>query len=343
MPPSSPNVLILGGTGLISVGIVKHLLANGASVTCFNRGKSDAVDDEPLPGGVRQVHGDRNDPGAMAKAVGDERFDAIIDMICFTPRQAEATADLCRGRTDHLLFCSTVCTYGIKVPPGVVIDESFPQEPISTYGKDKLACEQALADAGRRDGYAVTIVRPSCTYGEGGNLIDNLEASGVAWGRVKRGLPVLCAGDGLGLWNATHRDDVGKLFAAGVGNPATFDQAYNATTERVFTWNDYYREAAAYFGVRAKVIHMPRDWIVARDPKRFGLLREITGFHGAYTSAKAWRDVPAFTCDVGFAEGAARTLANLERRGKLSGTGDDPLYESMVRQALAAGVEAVEL
>ena len=343
MPTSNPSVLILGGTGLISVGIVKHLLARGADVTCFNRGKSDAKDDEPLPAEVKQIHGDRNEAGAMEKAVGDAKFDAIIDMIGFTPEQAQATADLCRGRTSHLLFCSTVCTYGIKVPPGVVVDETFPQEPISGYGKGKVACEQLLRDAGEKDGYATTIVRPSCTYGEGAPLIDNLEGNGSAWGRVQRDLPVLCAGDGLGLWNATHRDDVGKLFAHAVGNEATYGQSYNATTQRVFTWNDFYREAASYFNKRPKVIYMPAEWIAAHNPKRFGLLKEITQYHGAYTSAKAMRDVPEFRCEISFKEGAGRTLANAERRDALNGVGDDPVYDKMIAQATAAGVEAVEL
>ena len=33
------RALLIGGTGLISIGIVKHLLARGADVTMFNRGK----------------------------------------------------------------------------------------------------------------------------------------------------------------------------------------------------------------------------------------------------------------------------------------------------------------
>ena len=345
-PASGPRVLILGGTGLISVGIIKHLLARAggaADVTCFNRGKSDAKDDGPLPAAVKQLHGDRDTPGALERAVGDARFDAVIDMICFSPEQARATADLCRGRTPHLLFCSTVCTYGVDVPPNVVVDETFPQNPISGYGRNKVACEQLLTDAGRRDGYAVTIVRPSCTYGEGAPLIDNLEGNGSAWGRVRRDLPVLCAGDGRGLWNATHRDDVGKLFAGAVGNDRTHGRAYNATTQRVFTWNDFYREAAAHFGKRPRVLYMPAEWIAAHDPKRFGLLKEITQYHGAYTSARAMADVPEFRCEIGFEEGASRTLSNLERRGALNGTGDDPVYDQMIEKATAAGVEAVEL
>jgi nucleoside-diphosphate-sugar epimerase len=185
----------------------------------------------------------------------------------------------------------------------------------------------------------VTIIRPSCTYGPGGNLIDNLESRPVAWDRIERGLPVLCAGDGLGLWVATHRDDCAKLFSHAAGNPATFGQSYNATGDRTFTWRDWYREAAMSLGHPAQLLFMPAEWIVRHDPQRFGLLREITRFHGAYCSAKAKRHVPEFRCEIDFPTGAAQTLSDLRRRGAWRDSRQDGLYGAMVDAALAAGVE----
>src|SRR5690606_25639345 len=128
--------------------------------------------------------------------------------------------------------------------------------------------------------------------------IDNLEGNSPAWDRIDKGLPVLCAGDGLGLWVSTHRDDCGKLFAYACLNPKTYGQAYNATRDRIFTWRDFYREGAAALGKTAQVLFMPAQWIIQKDPKRFGLLREITQYHGAYSSAKAKRDVPEFQCEI---------------------------------------------
>lgn len=339
------RILLLGGTGLISVGILKHLQARAQrdgpiDVVCFNRGQTTAkASDEQLPGDVQQVHGDRNDREALLKRFDRETFDAVIDMICFTEPQAQVTTDLCRQvKAKHLIFCSTVCTYGIQIPPGVTIDESFPQAPTSDYAKGKVACEQRLS--GQND-FATTIVRPSSTYGEGGRLIDNLEFDPPTWNRIKAGLPVPVAGDGLGLWNSTHRDDVGKLFAYAVMKDVTFGKAYNATTERVFTWRDYYREAARHFGKPAKLLFLPKDFIIEHDSQRFSLLREITGFHGPYTSAAAKRDVPEFTCDIDFADGASRTLAYLEKHDQLKPARDE-LIDTIVARATAAGMRSVE-
>ena len=338
------RVLLIGGTGLISTGIVKHLHARGiGDVTMFNRGQRENTIARDGGGEVRQITGDRTDFAAFEQRFAHEKFDVVIDMICYTPQQAESDVRAFSGRCGHFIFCSTVCTYGGKIPTNVLVDETFPQEPLSEYGRNKLTCERIFLDAHAAGRFNATVIRPSCTYGPGGRLIDNLESNPSTWDRVQRGLPVLCSGDGLGLWVATHRDDVGKLFAYSADNPTTFGRCYNATRDRNFTWRDFYREAAAAIGAPADVLFMPADWIVAHDPKRFNLLHEITRYHGAYSSEKAKRDVPEFHCEIGFTEGAAETLADLRRRGAWRDSTGDEMYDAMVKKALAVGVKPVRL
>jgi nucleoside-diphosphate-sugar epimerase len=327
------RVLIIGGTGLISRGIVKHLLARGAEVTVFNR----AQREDTLPGDVKRIAGDRNQFVDFERQFVTTHFDAVIDMICFTPEQADSDVRAFRDRCEQFIFCSTVCTYGTKIPPQVLVDESFPQEPISGYGRNKLACEQIFRRAHEERKFQVTIVRPSSTYGAGAPLIDNLEPDAVAWDRIERGQPVLCAGDGLGLWQSTHRDDCGKFFAYAALNPRTYGQDYNATCPEVFTWRDYYRQVAAALGKAAQLVFMPAAWIVRRDSQRFGLLHEITQFHGAYNSSKARRDVPEFVCEVDLMSGATETFTDLRRRGVWRDSRADALYQSMMDEALTSG------
>jgi nucleoside-diphosphate-sugar epimerase len=333
------RVLIVGGTGLISTGIIKHLLARGAEVTMFNRGQRE----NRVPAEVKHISGDRANLADFVPAFEKGRFDVVMDMICFTPQQAEASIAAFRGRCEHFIFCSTVCTYGVKVPSGVFVDESWPQEPISGYGRGKVACERLMMAAHERGDFKVTIIRPSSTYGPGGNLIDNIESSPVAWDRVEKGLPVLCAGDGLGLWVSTHRDDCGKLFAYAALNPKTYGQAYNATRQQHHTWRDRYATVAKVLGKPIRLLYMPAEWIVSHDPNRFGLLKEITQFHGAYNSSKARRDVPEFQCEIDFEEGARQTLEDIRRRGAWRSCEDDTVYESMVQKAMGIGVTPVEI
>jgi nucleoside-diphosphate-sugar epimerase len=329
------RVLVIGGTGLISTGIVKHLVARGIEVTVFNRSQRE----DTLPPQVTRLAGDRNQFGDFEGRFSSSRYDVVIDMICFGPEQAESAVRAFGGRCEQFIFCSTVCTYGVKVPPQMLIDESFPQEPISSYGRNKLACERVFRRAHDTRRFQVTIVRPSNTYGPGAPLIDNLEPNAAAWDRIERGQPVLCAGDGLGLWQSTHRDDCGEFFAYAALNPKTYGQDYNATREEIFTWREYYRQAAAALGKTAQLVFMPAAWIVRHDPQRFGLLREITQFHGAYNSSKARRDVPEFRCEIDLTRGAAETFADMRRRNVWRDSSGDSTYQAMVDEALACGVE----
>jgi nucleoside-diphosphate-sugar epimerase len=331
------RVLIIGGTGLISVGIVKHLLARGADLTVFNRGQRPSS----LPTDVRSLVGDRNEFDVFERRFAGERFDVVIDMICFTPTQALSAVRAFGGRCTHFLFCSTVCTYGVKVPASGVVDESFPQEPISQYGRDKLACERIILDAHRSGAFMATVVRPSHTYGPGNPLIDQLEFNACSWDRIAKGLPVLLADGGLALWNSTHRDDCGKFFAHASLNSRTYGKSYNATIQRVFTWRDYYKEVAEVLGTPARLLSLPADTIVSKDPKRFQLLAEITRHHGAYTSAAAIADVPEFKCEIDFKTGVKATFDDLRRRNAWR-DGADSTYQSLVDDAMSSGQKSVD-
>lgn len=333
------NVLIIGGTGLISTGIVKHLRARGASITMLNRGQRE----DTTGGDIEILTADRNDEAAFAGAVAGRSFDVVIDMICFTPKQADASIKVFAGKCNQFIFCSTVCTYGVKIPPTVVVNETFPQEPISGYGRDKLTCEKKFLEAEVRGDFAVTIIRPSSTYGPGGSLIDNLEGNPVSWDRIERGLPVLCTGDGLGLWVSTYRDDCGQLFAYACLNEKTYGQSYNATRDQNFTWRDLYQRTALALGKPAQVLFVPAAWVVKHDRRRFGLLAEITQFHGAYGSEKAKADVPEYRCETDYVDGAKKTLDDIRRRGAWKSSVGDTLYDDMVAKALAFGVEPVTL
>lgn len=332
------RALVIGGTGLISTGVVQQLLTRSADVTVFSRGKTTSA----ISRHVRTLVGDRNDVEGFARVMADQRFDVVIDMICFDPAQGAAAIEIFAGRCEQFIFCSSAATYGNRSPPGIFVDETCPQEPISGYARAKVACEQQLLQAHANGRFKATIIRPSHTYGPGDSMLDNLELDSVAWDRIDRGQPVLCAGDGLGLWVSTHRDDCGKLFAHAALNPKTYGQAYNATRPQHLTWRDYYREVAAALGRTAHLIFMPAQWIVAQDPERFDFLRDITSFHNAYDSSKAARDVPEFRCDVELRDGAAAVFADQRRRGAWKDAAADAHYTAMIEAAQRLGMPSVD-
>jgi nucleoside-diphosphate-sugar epimerase len=332
------QVLVIGGTGVIGTGIVRGLLAREADVTVFSRDERRGA----ASPGVTYLAGNRHDASAFERTFSDARYDVVIDLLCFSPKDAESTVRAFGGKCEQLQFCSTVCVYGNAVAPSVLVSEETAPEPSTAYGQNKLECERVFLEHARKGRFAVTIVRPSHTYGPGGPMLDQLEIDGVAWDRVERGHPVLCSGDALGLWQSTHRDDVGMLFAHAALNPRTYGETYNATRDEVATWRDYHRDVAAALECRARLVLAPAAWLLGELPDRLAFLRDTSRFHGAYTSAKARAHVPEFRATTRLIDGARDTLSSLKARGALRSSLDDHDYERAVSRAVDMGFETIE-
>jgi len=331
------NVLIIGGTGLISTGIVKALLARKATVTVYNRGQTD----DRLEPAVQRLHGDRNDFATFEKSFASSKYDAVIDMICFKPDQAASDIRAFAGKCGHFVFCSTVCTYG-NTQTIVPTTEATPQRPHSEYGKNKLACEKTFLDAyhtGAFAGTGLTILRPSHTYGPGGSIINNLGWGPTFVDRLRKGKPILVSGDGHGLWQSAYSEDVGVGFAAALGRKACFGECYNIVADEVVTWDDYTRRTAEGVGAPPpKIVHAPTDLLLRIDRKRYQGLDEIFQFHGVYSNDKIHRDVPEFRNVTPYVEGVRRTVAWLDQHNKLQPWDSDPFEDKII-----AAIEAIKV
>lgn len=321
------KVLIIGGTGLISTGIVQALRERGAAITVFNRGRTD----DRLGDGVRHLVGDRQDfPAFEAAMAAAGSWDVVIDMICFRPEEAASAVRAFGGRCGHFIFCSTVCTYG-NTQTVVPTLETTPQAPHSDYGRGKLAGEQVFLQAHAEGKMPVTIIRPSHTYGPGGGIIHNLGTEPAFLVRLRAGRPVIVSGDGHGLWQSAYADDVGRAFAYAAGRPLCFGQAYNAVADEVMTWDQYTQRTAAAIGAPApRIVHIPTDLLLAIDRSRYGALAEIFRFHGVYSNAKLKRDVLEFRLTTPYEEGVRRTVAWLDRHRPVPASPEDAWEDRLI-------------
>jgi nucleoside-diphosphate-sugar epimerase len=330
------NILLIGGTGNISSGIIKALrgrFGDKAQITVFNRGQSQ----DRLPADVIRMHGDRNDFPAFEKQFAHATYDAVIDMICFRPDQAESALRAFSGRTPHFVFCSTVCTYG-NTQSTIPTTEGTPAVPLSGYGKNKLACEKIFLDASRAGAFTktggVTVFRPSHTYGPGFNFHGQTGNSGSPTfiDRLRKGLPVIVSGDGHGLWQLAHSDDVGLGFAHAIGKPHTLHEVYNIVSNTVVTWDQLTQKiAAALGGPPPKIVHIPSDLLLAIDPVRYAIMNEIFRYHAVYSNAKIQRDIPEYQERTPFEESVRASVAWLDSKGKVRPASADDFESKLIQ------------
>lgn len=225
------TALITGATGFIG----RRLLQPG------DRGL--VRDVATMPGAMR---GDLLDPASLASACED--IEAIFHCAgyahAFTSSDPDAhwrinfegTRNLLRAAgaagVKRFIFLSSV--KAMAEPGDECVNEDWPAEPVTPYGKAKRAAEDAVVEAGVRYGMHVVNLRLAMVYGRGGR--GNLE-------RMARGIragwfpPLPATGNRRSL---VHVDDVVSVMRMVAEAPAANGRTYIVADPRAYSGREIY-------------------------------------------------------------------------------------------------------
>jgi len=297
------KVLFIGGTGLISTACTKLAAERGVELFLLNRGQRRVE----IPENVATITADIRQPEAVAEALKPHTFDVVVDWIAFTIDHVEADLELFGGRVGQYIFISSASAYQ-KPPAHYRITESTPlHNPYWEYSRRKAACERRLMKAYREEGFPVTIVRPSYTYGP-----THIPASvGGGWtlvDRMRRGAKIIVQGDGQSLWTMTHNSDFARGFVPLLGNVQALGEAFHITSDEVLTWDQIYQCIGRAAGVEPDLVHIPSDLINALDPRTGAGLLGDKACSKVFDNSKLKRACPGFVATVPFAEGVVESV-----------------------------------
>lgn len=301
------RVAIVGGTGNISTSVIAKLLEAGHEVTAVNRGLAAAV-----PDGVRLLKGDRHDLEWFVPAMRRERFDAAIDMICFTPDEARASLEGFR-EVGHFIQTSTVTTVG-ETFEWMPVTEDIPMHPSFDYPVNKIAADNVFLEAFYREGFPVTIIKPSTTYGPRRLLRQTgIDTSWVT--RIRQGRPIIKVGDGRAIHHFLHVDDAAPAFVAPLGRARTFGQIYFMVNPQHTTWEQWHEAAMSALGREVEQVGVPLDTLLAIDEERFRFAKAVFSHNLLFSAEKLRRDVPEFAPAISAEEGLKQTFEYLDANG----------------------------
>jgi nucleoside-diphosphate-sugar epimerase len=304
------RICVIGGTGNISTSIVRLLLEQGHEVTCFNRGQSGKV-----PEGADLIHGDRSDHAAFEHTLQGKPFDAAIDMLCFT-REDAASSVRAFPHVQRFVQCSTVCTYGIA-HDWMPVTEDHPLRPTTPYGRHKAQADAVFLEAYYRQGFPVTILKPSTTYGPKQGLLRQI-AWEFSWiDRIRKGKPLLICGDGNALHQHLHVDDAALAFAHIIGKAECIGQVYHLVDRGFITWADYHRTAMRVLGREVELVGVPLADLLVLNVPYAEICRDVFAHHGYYSAEKLFRDVPQFRPMVSLERGMQAVIDAMDRAGRI--------------------------
>lgn len=302
------KLLFLGGTGNISTACVERALDAGHDVTILTRGRTPSR----LAIGAKAATvaaGDRDDRAFLEGLARRARFDAVIDFLGYRPEQVTAAVEAFAGRIGQYLFIGTTAAYEKPVARYVITESTALGNPFWEYARLKIACEEVLRGARDRSGFPSTVVRPSYTYGPTWIPSGFGGQDYTVVGRLRRGDPIVCHGDGTSLWVMTAASDFAVGLVGLLGQDAALGEAFHITSDEVLTWLAIYRTIAEAAGTELKMVQVPSALIASMYPERGGSLLGDKAWSVVFDNTKIRRFVPEYRPRVSFAEGMARSLA----------------------------------
>lgn len=230
------KILILGGGGMIGQKLAHHLAAKG-----YDGAPAEVIShDIAFPGDAapvaRQIAGSVTDPDIMT-TLAAERPDVIFYLAAVVSGEAEVDFDkgwlvnmfpcwnlLQALRAEHeasggayrprIVFTSSIAVFGGPYPEA--IDDAFLTVPQTSYGAQKVVCEQMISDFSRKgfvDGVSIRLPTICVRPGK-----PNAAASGFFSGIIREPLngqeAILPVADTVVQTHASPRSAVGFLIRA---------------------------------------------------------------------------------------------------------------------------------
>ena len=120
------RVLFLGGTGTISASCVRLAVEAGMQVAVLNRGRNQQ--DRAVAPKAETLTADITDDTALAAAIGDRTFDAVVNFLSYDTADARRMVTLFGPRTGQYIHISSGSIYAKPVRQ-IPISESTPPAP----------------------------------------------------------------------------------------------------------------------------------------------------------------------------------------------------------------------
>jgi dihydroflavonol-4-reductase len=248
------KALVTGATGFIGSHLVETLRRSSAEVTALARspGKAAVLTAQ----GIRVVSGDLHDePGLECAVQGQDVIYHVAGVVAarseteFLQANRDGTRNLLaaaqRQGNPRVVLVSSLAAGG-PASRGAPLTGSERPEPVTAYGRSKLAAEQMV----RASDLPWSIVRPPIVYGPRDREVLKLF-------RMARFGVVPVFGDGTQELSAVHAKDLAAALMAVGASSVTVGGTYNACHPEVFTSAELGRAVGTALGSSVRVVRIP--------------------------------------------------------------------------------------
>lgn len=298
------NILIIGGTGVISSAVVSEALNRGIDVTIVTRGR------RKIPTGVNSILCDKNNYIKLSEFLKGKRFDAVIDFLCFTVDDLDKSFTFFSKYTDQYFFISSCAVYD-KRQGGVLSEEAPKVLPMWEYSVNKWNAEQRLMKLAKDTNCAYTIIRPAITYDNTRIPYGISPQYGYHWtlcARILAGKPIITWNNGENRTNMMRVEDFAVGLVGLIGNEKAYNEAFNICGDETPSFRDVLSVVEKYIQKKIITIDIPSVFYAKQIPYRAGELIGGRSNDAFNSNAKIKEVVPEFKQRITLKEGVFKTL-----------------------------------
>lgn len=253
------NILIIGGTGVISTAVTKEALSRGYSITMINRGNNLKV----IPkGNVKVIISDKRNYKYLEKELENTVFDAVVDFIIYDKASLIEGFRFYSKFAKQYVFISSCGVYDKRIQG--ILDENSPKVLDGwNYSKNKWECEVELCKLAKENNINYTIVRPAITYDNTRIPYGIMPPYGYHWTLISRILnhkPIITWKNGEVYYNMMRVEDFAVGFVGLLGNSKAYNEAFNICGDETTTYAQVLNVLSDIIGEKIITIDIPTNF-----------------------------------------------------------------------------------
>lgn len=313
------NILIVGGTGVISYAVVNEALKQGIHVTCINRGRSC---DQQLSKDVEIIIADYHNRKLIESKLQGRYFDAIIDVLCYNENDIDYSISLFKDICNQYIFFSSCAVYNKGKGDYECTEESELINPLWDYSINKVKCEKKLIVLAEQYKFNYTIVRPAVTYGNTRipyGITPPYGYHGTLIQRIIHHKPIILWDEGEAYSTITRVEDFAIGLVGLLGNPKAINQAFHIVGDERFKWKEVIDTLGDIIGHKPIYVSISKEEYAKELPSRKGEILGGRGISQLLDNSKLKDAVPSFKTTIPLKEGLKMTVDYYKSHNYLSG------------------------
>lgn len=299
------KVLITGGTGTISSGLVTEAVKRGYETWAITRGNNIRRNIV----GVHYLTANVYNCNEVKKVLEEHTFDVIVECLVYDVEQLKISLQNFSNRCSQYIFISTNAVYDRLATKSRIKEDSPKNQVHWPYSKNKIECENYIKEYFKNKRNHYTIIRPTVTYGDYRipYPIATRTPTWTLFERMKQGIPLLACNNVE--HSVIHIDDFSNAVVSLFNNPQAYQEDFHISYNgcEVY-WDDVIKTCADILQVQPKIIHVSTKLIKWTFPSIYFEMKWNKAEDLLVDDSKIRKVLPNFKPNVSYKAGLERLV-----------------------------------